>query len=82
MKDPQMDTIDQLRSMVKDLQAKLEYRTQMLADILPHLVESVEAITIIDEYIAREWFERHSASVARFKEEYANEVQQNKDGKL
>ena len=79
MKDPQMDTIDQLRSIVKDLQSKLEYRTQMLAYILPHLENHESRET---DYASFEFVEKFSKDIEKFKEEYAREVQQNKDGKL
>lgn len=83
MNDPQLDTIDQLRSIIKDLQAKLEYRTNLLAYLLPH-VEYKAGPSRQEEYdfVCAKFVEKFSKQITKFKEEYANEVQSNKDGKL
>lgn len=79
MNDHQVDTINQLREVIKDLQTKLDSRTQMLAYILPHLENHESRET---DYVAFEFCEKFASHIERFKEEYANEVRQNKDGKL
>lgn len=83
MKDPQMDTIDQLRAMVKDLQSKLEYRTNLLAYLIPHVEYKAGPSNQSEyDYVAFEFCEKFANHIERFKDEYANEVQPNKDGKL
>lgn len=82
MNDYQTDTIVQLREHIKDLQAKLEYRTKLLADIVPFLFICNETGWDLVNYAIEELFEHHGASLEQFKEEYEKEVQQNKGGKL
>lgn len=78
MRDHQIETIEQLRAVLKEAQSKLDSRTQMLAYILPH----IENQSHNEDYIAFEFCEKFSSHIERFKDEYANEVQQNKDSKL
>lgn len=62
---------EHLRAVIKDLQSKLEYRSFLLAQVIPHLEESAR---IADDFI---WFsicEKYSDSIKKFKEEYAKEV--------
>lgn len=77
--DHQTEAITRLREVIKDLQSKLEYRTQMLAYILPHLENHESRET---DYVAFEFCEKFANHIERFKDEYANEIQPNKDGKL
>lgn len=79
MKDHQTETIEQLRIMLKEAQSKLDSRTQMLAYILPHLENHESRET---DYVAFEFCEKFSEHIKRFKDEYAKEIQSNKDGKL
>lgn len=79
MKDHQTEAITHLREVIRELRAKLDYRTNMLAYILPHLENHESRET---DYVAFEFCEKFSDHIKRFKDEYANEVQQNKDGKL
>lgn len=82
MNDYQTDTIVQLREHIKDLQTKLEYRTKLLAAIVPLLFTCNETGWDLVNYAIEELFEHHGASLEQFKEEYEKEVQQNKGGKL
>ena len=78
--DHQTEAITRLREVIKDLQSKLDSRTQMLAYILPHL----ENQSHNDDYIAFEFCEKFANHIERFKDEYGkeNQLQQNKDSKL
>lgn len=75
----QVETITHLRGVIKELQNKLDYRTNMLAYILPHLENHESRET---DYAAFEFVEKFSKDIDRFKDEYAKEIQQHKDGKL
>lgn len=77
--DHQTDTIKQLREVIKDLQSKLDSRTQMLAYILPHLENHESRET---DYVAFEFCEKFADHIKRFKDEYAKEIQPHQDGKL
>lgn len=79
MKDHQIETIEQLRIMLKEAQSKLASRTQMLAYILPHLENHGSRET---DYVAFEFCEKFGNSIERFKDEYAKEIQPNKGSKL
>lgn len=83
MNDHQTEVIAHLREVIKDLQAKLEYRTNLLAYLLPH-VEYKAGPSRQEEYdfVCAKFVEKFSKQITKFKEEYANEVQSNKDGKL
>ena len=74
MNDHQVDTINQLREVIKDLQAKLEYRTKLLAAIVPLLFTCNETGWGLVNYAIEELFEHHGASLEQFKEEYAKET--------
>lgn len=85
MSDHEVDTINQLREVLKDLQRKLDSRTRMLATITPHLLACHESGDDIENYIIFEFFERHEADLREFREEYGKEtakVQPNKDSQL
>jgi hypothetical protein len=86
VKDPQMDTIDQLRAMVKELQAKLEYRTNLLAYLLPHVEYKAGPSNQSEyDYVCFEFMEKFSKQIEQFKDEYGKEISafnSNKDGKL
>lgn len=66
-------TIEHLRTVIKDLQIKLDNRTRMLADIVPHLLSCNEDASDMDQFVIHEWYERHSEDAKQFKEEYAKE---------
>lgn len=80
MSDHEVDTINQLRELLKEAQSKLDSRTQMLAYILPH----IENQSHNEDYIAFEFCEKFANHINRFKDEYGkeNQIQQNKDSKL
>ena len=78
MTDHQIDTINQLREVIKELQTKLSYRTDMIAYILPHIENQAHN----EDYVAFEFCEKFSVHIGKFKDEYAKEIQPNKDGKL
>lgn len=73
----QEQTIDHLRSVIKTLQTKLNYRTLLLAEIIPH----VEAWASGEEdprdhsanYICFEIQGRYAPLIEQFKDEYAKE---------
>jgi len=73
-------TITHLRSVLSEIQSKLDSRTHMLAYILPH----IENQSHNEDYIAFEFCEKFANHIERFKDEYAKEtqLQQNKDSKL
>lgn len=67
-------TIQHLREMLTEAQAKLDARTPMLADIIPHIIEAHRSQDSIDSYVVRDFFERHDKDITRFKEEYGREL--------
>ena len=69
----QEQTIDHLRSVIKTMQIKLDSRTRMLADIVPHLLSCNEDASDMDQFVIHEWYERHSEDARQFKDEYAKE---------
>lgn len=73
MNDHEVDTINQLREVLKDVQRKLDNRTRMLATITPHLLTAYESGDDIENYIIFEFFERHEADLREFREEYGKE---------
>jgi len=81
--DHQTETITHLRDHIKELQAKLEYRTNLLAYLLPH-VEYKAGPSNQSEYdfVCFEFMEKFSKQINKFKEEYAKEIQPNKDNQL
>ena len=81
MSDHQVDTIMQLREVLKDLQRKLDNRTRMLATITPHLLTCFESGDDIENYIIFEFFERHEADLREFREEYGKETAKLQSGK-
>jgi hypothetical protein len=84
MDDHQTETITHLRDVIKELQTKLEYRTTLLAQIIPHL--ETWALEPQDDssssYICHEIMEKFCELLTRFKDEYAKEIQQREVGKL
>lgn len=86
MKDHQTETIEQLRVMLKEANSKLEYRTVLLAQVIPHLQDwsNDYASGSSSSYISFEIMEKYGALIERFKDEYGkeNQLQQNKDSKL
>jgi len=86
MNDHQTEVIAHLREVIKDLQAKLEYRTNLLAYLLPH-VEYKAGPSNQSEYdfVCFEFMEKFSKQIEQFKDEYGKEIStlhSNKDGKL
>ena len=83
MNDQHMETITHLREHIKDIKAKLEYRTNLLAYLLPH-VEYKAGPSHQGEYdfVCFEFVEKFSKHIERFKDEYGKEIQVSKDGKL
>jgi hypothetical protein len=81
VKDHQTETIEQLRIVIREMQSKLDSRTQMLAYILPHLENHESRET---DYAAFEFCEKFTKHIERFKEEYGkeNQIQQREMGKL
>lgn len=70
MSDHQTDVITHLREVIKEIQSKLEYRTQMLAYILPHMENQAHN----DDYIAFEFCEKFAKGIEQFKHEYEKEI--------
>jgi hypothetical protein len=91
VKDHQTETIEQLRAILKETKEKLEYRTQLLAQLVPHL-EAWSNDTDVgttynfhsSNYVCTEIIERYGSFIERFKDEYGkeNQLQQHKDSKL
>lgn len=84
------DTISHLRKIISELQNKLDSRSLLLSQIIPH-IESAnndfnsngnESLNI--SYIAHEYCERYASLIKQFKDEYGKEnpLQQSKDSKL
>ena len=83
MNDHQTETIDQLREIIKELRAKLESRTQMLAFLIPH-VEYKAGPSEQSEYdfVCFEFVQKYSKQIEQFKDEYGKEVRLGKEDKL
>lgn len=73
MSDHQVETIDHLRGVIKDLQTKLQIRTEMLAQLLPHVQEWAERATDEHIYICFEFCEKYGDAITKFKDEYGRE---------
>lgn len=83
--DHQTETIAHLRDHIKELQSKLEYRTTLLAQFIPHVQTWAEESGYEGSsanYICYEIVEKFGKLIEQFKEEYAKEIQPSKDGKL
>lgn len=74
MEDHQIVTIEQLRLVIKELTRKLEIRTHMLSDLVPHIIASEITGEDIDSSIIHEWAERHLRNIEEFNEEYSKEI--------
>lgn len=70
----EQQTVQHLREVLKEVQAKLDARTQMLADIIPHIIEGARSGDGIESFVVQEFFERHDKSITLFKEEYGREL--------
>lgn len=74
MEDHQIVTIEQLRLVVKDLTKKLEIRSHMLYDIIPHIMESEVTGEDVANFLIHEWVEKYLSHIETFKDEYSKEV--------
>jgi hypothetical protein len=71
--------IEHLRLMIKEMQNKLEYRSQMLASLLPiiealHREGDSEIEYTVGPDAAIEFTMRYSEAIIRFNEEFAKEA--------
>lgn len=83
MNDHQVDTINQLREVIKDLKTKLEYRTYLLSYLLPHVEYKANPSAQLEyDFVCFAFMEKFEKQIVKFKDEYAKEIQSNKDGKL
>ena len=78
MSDHQIDTINQLREVLKDLQRKLDSRSHMLAQILPYVEfktgESNRDTQLEFDFVCFEFMEKFSKDIERFRDEYEKET--------
>jgi hypothetical protein len=75
MNDYQTDTIVQLREHIKDLQTKLEYRTNLLAYLLPHVEYKANPSAQLEyDFVCFAFMEKFEKQIVKFKDEYAKET--------
>lgn len=67
------DDTSHLRSVIAEINKKLETRTAMLATLAPYLLESFDSGDLDAAPMLTEFFDRHADDLHRFKEEYGKE---------
>lgn len=71
-----MEEVTHLRSVIKDLQTKLDSRNQMLAYLIPHLEVDKENMSPYHRNLI-EFFRLFDDAIKKFKEEYGRDQIQN-----
>lgn len=75
MSDHEVDTIMQLREVLKDLQRKLDSRSHMLAQILPYIeFKTGNNAQLEFDFVCFEFMEKFSKDIERFRDEYEKET--------
>lgn len=76
MDEEHVKTILHLRGLIVELQARLEYRTNLLAYLLPHVEYKAGPSHQSEyDYVCAEFVEKFSKDIEKFKEEYGKEQQ-------